>query len=109
MCGIVGVLYRAPERDVPAPLIRTMCDAIRHRGPDEDGLLLEGPVGLGMRRLSIIDLPGGHQPVYNEDRSCAIVFNGEIYNYQELRRGLIARGHRLSTNGDTETIVHLYE
>ena len=86
-----------------------MCDAIRHRGPDDAGVHVEGGIGLGMRRLSIIDLAGGRQPIFNEDRSKVIVFNGEIYNYRELRRGLVARGHRFTTQGDTETILHLYE
>jgi len=90
-------------------MIRQMCDAIRHRGPDDEGVHIDGPVGVGMRRLSIIDLAGGHQPIFNEDRSVLIVFNGEIYNYQELRRGLVARGHTFATQGDTETILHLYE
>ena len=90
-------------------MIRQMCDAIRHRGPDDEGVHIDGPVGVGMRRLSIIDLAGGHQPIFNEDRSALIVFNGEIYNYQELRRGLVARGHTFATQGDTETILHLYE
>jgi asparagine synthase (glutamine-hydrolysing) len=89
--------------------MRTMLDAIRHRGPDDEGILLEGPVGLGMRRLSIIDLAGGHQPVFNEDGTIAIVFNGEIYNYRDLRARLLSRGHALKTSSDTETIVHLYE
>src|SRR5439155_464071 len=88
---------------------RTMCDAIRHRGPDDEGTLVSGPVGLGMRRLSIIDLAGGRQPMTNEDGSQVIVFNGEIYNYRELRRELVRRRHRFRTHSDTETIVHLYE
>jgi asparagine synthase (glutamine-hydrolysing) len=86
-----------------------MCDAIRHRGPDDEGVYTNPAVGLGMRRLSIIDLAGGHQPIFNEDGSKAVVFNGEIYNYRDLRRELLARGHQLRTNSDTETIVHLYE
>ncbi len=90
-------------------MIRQMCDAIRHRGPDDEVVHIDCPVGVGMRRLSIIDLAGGHQPIFNEDRSALIVFNGEIYNYQELRRGLVARGHTFATQGDTETILHLYE
>jgi asparagine synthase (glutamine-hydrolysing) len=109
MCGIVGIVHHAADRPVPKPVIQRMCDAIRHRGPDDEGLHVEGAIGLGMRRLSIIDLAGGHQPVYNEDKSCVIVFNGEIYNYRELRDGLIKRGHVLTTHSDTETIVHLYE
>ncbi len=86
-----------------------MCEALRHRGPDDEGVYVHGPVGLGMRRLSIIDLAGGRQPIFNEDRSKVIVFNGEIYNYRELRRGLAARGHTFTTEGDTEVILHLYE
>jgi asparagine synthase (glutamine-hydrolysing) len=109
MCGIAGVVFRERERPVPEGLVRQMCDALRHRGPDDEGTYVAGPVGLGMRRLSIIDLLGGHQPVYNEDRSCAVVFNGEIYNYRELREGLRRRGHTLASQSDTECIVHLYE
>jgi asparagine synthase (glutamine-hydrolysing) len=86
-----------------------MCDAMRHRGPDDEGVFVDGAVGLGMRRLSIIDLAGGHQPIFNEDRSKAIVFNGEIYNYREHRARLLTAGHRLQTNSDTETVLHLYE
>ena len=86
-----------------------MCEAIRHRGPDDEGVYVDGPVGLGMRRLSIIDLAGGRQPIFNEDRSKVIVFNGEIYNYRELRRELLRRGHTFTSQGDTETILHLYE
>jgi len=86
-----------------------MCDAIVHRGPDDEGTVVHGAVGLGMRRLSIIDLPGGHQPIHNEDQSVWVVFNGEIYNFRELRADLQARGHRFYTNSDTEVLVHLYE
>lgn len=109
MCGIVGLLHHDRSRSVDRAVVSRMCDAIRHRGPDDEGIHAVGAVGLGMRRLSIIDLAGGHQPVYNEDRSIAIVFNGEIYNYRQLRAGLIARGHVMRTHSDTETIVHLYE
>jgi asparagine synthase (glutamine-hydrolysing) len=109
MCGIAGIVHSAREHPVPPGLLARMCDALSHRGPDDEGLWVQGAVGLGMRRLSIIDLSGGHQPVFNEDRSKVVVFNGEIYNYRDLRRGLIARGHRLCTQGDTETLVHLYE
>jgi asparagine synthase (glutamine-hydrolysing) len=109
MCGIAGIVHSERERAVDPALVRRMCDAIRHRGPDDEGIFTDGHVGLGMRRLSIIDLAGGHQPVFNEDRSIAIVFNGEIYNYRELREWLLARGHVMRTNSDTETIVHLYE
>jgi len=93
MCGIAGVVYQDRERQVPEDLVRGMCTALRHRGPDDEGLYVRGAVGLGMRRLSIIDLSGGQQPILNEDGSKVIVFNGEIYNYRELRRGLVARGH----------------
>ncbi|PYO84827.1 MAG: asparagine synthase (glutamine-hydrolyzing), partial [Gemmatimonadetes bacterium] len=109
MCGIVGIAHADPGRPVSVAVIRRMCGTIRHRGPDDEGTYVEGPVGLGMRRLSIIDLAGGRQPIFNEDRSKVIVFNGEIYNYRELRRDLVARGHRFTTHGDTETILHLYE
>jgi asparagine synthase (glutamine-hydrolysing) len=109
MCGIVGIVHRDPERPVDPDVIRTMCGAIRHRGPDDEGLLVSGRVGLGMRRLSIIDLAGGRQPIANEDGSQTIVFNGEIYNYRTLQRDLRARGHRIRTSSDTETIVHLHE
>ncbi len=86
-----------------------MCDLIRHRGPDDEGYYTDGGCGLGMRRLSIIDLSTGHQPISNEDGTVWVVFNGEIYNYQELRQDLIQQGHRFATNSDTETLVHLYE
>jgi asparagine synthase (glutamine-hydrolysing) len=86
-----------------------MCAAMRHRGPDDQGTFVEGGCAIGMRRLSIIDLEGGHQPIANEDGSVVVVFNGEIYNYRELRAHLIAAGHRLITQSDTETLVHLYE
>src|SRR6266704_4509573 len=109
MCGIVGIVHADPARPVSPALVRRMCEAIRHRGPDDEGVHVDGSVGLGMRRLSIIDLAGGHQPILNEDRSAVIVFNGEIYNYAELRRGLVARAHTFATHGDTETILHLYE
>ncbi|HEY2850579.1 MAG TPA: asparagine synthase (glutamine-hydrolyzing) [Gemmatimonadaceae bacterium] len=109
MCGIVGIVHRNRDIHVDAGAIRTMCDAIQHRGPDDQGVWVDGPVGLGMRRLSIIDLVGGRQPIFNEDRSKVIVFNGEIYNYRELRRGLVQRGHRFASDGDTEAILHLYE
>jgi asparagine synthase (glutamine-hydrolysing) len=109
VCGIVGVVHRDRALPVERATIGTMCTAIRHRGPDDEGIHVDGGAGLGMRRLSIIDLAGSHQPIFNEDRSQAIVFNGEIYNYRPLRDGLIARGHTLQTQGDTETILHLYE
>jgi len=109
MCGIAGIVYRDRERPVAESLVRRMCGALKHRGPDDEGLHVRGAAGLGMRRLSIIDLSGSRQPIYNEDGSKVIVFNGEIYNYQELRAGLVTRGHTLRTAGDTETVLHLYE
>jgi asparagine synthase (glutamine-hydrolysing) len=109
MCGICGKLIFDPEATVSPALIKSMANTIRHRGPDDDGYFVSGPVGLGFRRLSIIDLSGGHQPLSNEDGSIQIVFNGEIYNYQELRQFLLGRGHIFRTQSDTETIVHLYE
>lgn len=90
-------------------LLKTMADTIRHRGPDDEGFYSSGPIGLGFRRLSIIDLQTGHQPIPNEDGSVWIVFNGEIYNYQELRNDLLSKGHVFKTRTDTEVIVHLYE
>src|ERR1700691_1749162 len=86
-----------------------MADAIHHRGPDDEGYYTSGPVGLGFRRLSIIDLSLGHQPISNEDGTVWIVFNGEIYNYRELRTFLVSKGHVFKTQSDTEVIVHLYE
>jgi asparagine synthase (glutamine-hydrolysing) len=109
MCGICGKLMLEPESVIPKALIKAMADAIRHRGPDDEGFYIAGPVGLGFRRLSIIDLSGGHQPLSNEDETVWIVFNGEIYNYQTLRQELVAKGHTFKTKSDTEVIVHLYE
>ena len=114
MCGIAGFVesseIRAPLREDDAyGLIHQMCRAIRHRGPDDEGVLVEPGLAIGMRRLSIIDISSGHQPIHNEDRSISIVFNGEIYNFRELREELDRAGHRFSTNTDTEVIVHAYE
>src|SRR5262249_5421008 len=109
MCGIAGFL--ALEQGILATrsIAQVMCDVITHRGPDDQGFHVDGPLAMGMRRLSIIDLAGGHQPISNEDGSVTVVFNGEIYNFQELRLDLQSRGHRFQTNSDTEVIVHLYE
>ena len=105
MCGIVGMAgVPADER-----ILRRMADTIVHRGPDGEGYFLDGQVSLGSRRLSIIDLPGSSQPIFNEDKTVVTVFNGEIYNYRPLRALLEKKGHRLKTAGDTETLVHLYE
>src|SRR5437773_10222298 len=103
MCGIAGIVYRDRERPVAESLVRGMCSALQHRGPDDEGLYVCGAVGLGTRRLSIIDLSGGHQPIVNEDGSKAIGFNGEIYNYREPPRGLIARGHTPRQAGPTDS------
>lgn len=104
MCGIAGFVGKGDRH-----LLEGMCRSISHRGPDEDGFFIEPGIGLGMRRLSIIDLAGGRQPICNEDGSVVVVFNGEIYNYEELTSLLKDRGHVFSTRSDTETIVHLYE
>src|SRR5579864_5869775 len=109
MCGITGVLQFSDNARVEPGIVRRMCDVMAHRGPDDDGVYTAGPVGLGMRRLSIVDLATGHQPLSNEDGSLWIVFNGEIYNHADLRPQLEARGHVYRTHSDTETIVHLYE
>ena len=96
MCGIAGIYHFDRERRVAPELLRSMCDAIRHRGPDDAGYCIQGNFGMGMRRLSIIDLDGGRQPIRNEDGSVWMVFNGEIYNFPELRRDLIRTGGRKS-------------
>ncbi len=109
MCGIVGIVERDPERAVePARVVR-MREELRHRGPDGRGLWTEGPVGLGHRRLAIVDLAGGNQPMQSDDGNSWIVFNGEIYNHLALRSRLEAKGHRYRTRSDTETILHLYQ
>jgi len=109
VCGICGKIYFDTSRRIEESEIRGMTDSIRHRGPDDDGYYVQDNVGLGFRRLSIIDLSTGHQPLTNEDGSIWIIFNGEIYNFQELRDLLINKGHILRTKTDTECIVHLYE
>jgi asparagine synthase (glutamine-hydrolysing) len=111
MCGIAGFIetkLNIDEQEKLAILDR-MCRVIAHRGPDDQGMMVKGEVALGMRRLSIIDLAGGHQPISNEDNSVTVVFNGEIYNYRELKPALEASGHKFKTHSDTETIVHAYE
>jgi asparagine synthase (glutamine-hydrolysing) len=108
MCGICGVLDLNGSR-LTAPELDAMSRVLRHRGPDDHGLFFMRPISLGFRRLSIVDLQGGHQPMSNEDRSVWIVFNGEIYNHSELRPLLQQRGHRYKTQADTETVLHLYE
>jgi len=110
MCGICGIAYAAPNTPIDVDVLRTMRDTMIHRGPDEAGLFMQPGIGLGHRRLSIIDLsPAGRQPMPNEDETVWLVFNGEIYNYRELRRGLVNRGHAFRSHTDSEVIVHLYE
>jgi asparagine synthase (glutamine-hydrolysing) len=108
MCGICGLIAKN-NQPMDETLIVKMCDQIVHRGPDDDGIYYGDTAHLGFRRLSIIDLEGGHQPLSNEDGTVWIIFNGEIYNYQTLRRSLLDRGHQFKTDADTEVIVHLYE
>ena len=109
MCGICGIVLSDPNARVNPRVIERMSDAIAHRGPDDDGQYVNGNVGLGFRRLSIIDLSGGHQPMANEDETVWIAYNGEIFNHAEHRGPLEARGHQFRTRSDTEAIVHLYE
>jgi len=109
MCGIAGVFESDRTEQVDPAIIRRMTDCLIRRGPDDAGHYTEGPVGLGMRRLAIIDVAGGHQPIANEDESLWIVFNGEIFNHEPLQRALMQRGHRFRTRSDTETILHLFE
>jgi asparagine synthase (glutamine-hydrolysing) len=109
MCGIAGVFYPNRERRASVELVQRMTKAILHRGPDDGTVFVDGSVGLGHRRLKIIDLEGGKQPIFNETRSMAIVFNGEIYNYLSLREELLTRGHQFTTRSDTEVILHAYE
>ncbi|MBI5118513.1 asparagine synthase (glutamine-hydrolyzing) [Candidatus Poribacteria bacterium] len=109
MCGIFGVVWSDVQKTVSPRWIEGMTDTMAHRGPDDSGIYINGNVGLGHRRLSIIDLSGGNQPLFNEDNSVVVVFNGEIYNYLDLRKELASRGHIFRTGSDTEVIVHAYE
>src|SRR5580692_2076024 len=110
VCGICGYFSLTGEPlERSGDTIRRMNAMLEHRGPDQEGYHLEPSIRLGVRRLSIQDLPSGSQPMFNEDRSIAVVFNGEIYNFHELREELIAAGHRFNSRCDTEVIVHLYE
>ena len=108
MCGIYGIL-QLDGSPAPADALRGMGELTIHRGPDDEGMHVDGPLAFGMRRLSIIDVAGGHQPLTNEDGTLWLVANGEIYNYRELRDDLAAKGHRFRTGSDCETILHLYE
>jgi asparagine synthase (glutamine-hydrolysing) len=109
MCGICGIFEPGHGSVVQLATLKAMADTIQHRGPDDEGFYACGPVGLAHRRLSIIDLEGGHQPLSNEDGTIWIIFNGEIYNFDELNRQFLSKGHSFKTRSDTETIVHLYE
>src|SRR5688572_2407758 len=112
MCGITGwanLDSRAPQPEGARELLHSMCNRMVHRGPDSEGLMVSSGVALGMRRLAIIDLVTGEQPAFNEDQSVAVILNGEIYNYQELRRDLEKRGHSFRSQSDTEVLPHLYE
>src|SRR5262245_63056219 len=109
MCGIAGMFDLTGSRSVPAGILKRMADAIIHRGPDEDGFLEEPGLGLASRRLSIVGLADGRQPIGNEDGSVIVVYNGELFDYPEQRRELERRGHRFATHCDTEIIPHLWE
>jgi asparagine synthase (glutamine-hydrolysing) len=109
MCGICGIFDASAETTPSVTTLKAMAGTIQHRGPDDDGFYVSGPVGLAHRRLSIIDLEGGHQPLSNEDGTVWIAFNGEIYNFQDLNERYLSNGHQFKTRSDTETIVHLYE
>lgn len=109
MCGIAGIFYPRSEQTVSSELLQQMTSALLHRGPDDGSFFIDGPIGLGHRRLKIIDLEGGKQPLFNETDSMVIVFNGEIYNYVPLREELLKRGHTFRTKSDTEVILHAYE
>ena len=109
MCGIAGILSLDATRTVPPVMLEQMLESIFHRGPDESGRLVDRELSMGMRRLSIIDLADGKQPIFDESGRFGVVFNGEIYNYRELRNQLLSRGHHLKTHSDTEVIVHLFE
>src|SRR3954452_8916489 len=109
MCGIAGIFHYAEPALAARETVARMVAPLRHRGPDDQGVHLAGTMGLGHARLSIIDVAGGHQPIFSEDRTVAVVCNGEIYNHRELRQGLEERGHRFATRSDTEVIVHLWE
>jgi asparagine synthase (glutamine-hydrolysing) len=109
VCGIAGILELERGARVDPSIIASMNDALRRRGPDDQGVMIAGNVGLAMRRLAIIDVEGGHQPITNEDGTLTIVFNGEIFNHQPLQDGLRRRGHHFTTRSDTDTILHLFE
>src|ERR1700687_4283561 len=107
MCGICGIFEPARDSIVERTTVQAMGDTLYHRGPDDEGFYCSDGIGLGFRRLAIIDVAGGHQPLANEDETVWIAFNGEIYNYQDLNRRYLSSGHLFRTRSDTETIVHL--
>ena len=109
MCGITGIYQSNSNKGIDELFLKKMTGVLYHRGPDDEGYYFDSQVGLGIRRLSIIDLETGHQPIHNEDETIWTVLNGEIYNYQELGKELRIKGHIFYTKSDTETIVHLYE
>jgi len=109
MCGIAGILANSGISELEKARLKQMADVLAHRGPDGEGFYFDRSIGLAHRRLSIIDLEGGKQPLSNEDGTVWVTFNGEIYNYLELREQLIHKGHKFVTSSDTEVIVHLYE
>src|SRR5437764_11765241 len=109
MCGICGQFNFHRNEPVESETVRRMTDSIRHRGPDDEGYFFSGRLGLGFRRLSIIDLAGGHQPMSDVEETVRIIFNGEIYNFKELRAELQSKGHEFRTNSDTEVIIHGYK
>src|SRR5580704_16085363 len=109
MCGIAGAVNLRGQRSVPSAVLQRMADALFHRGPDEDGYLEQPGVSLASRRLSIVGLADGRQPISNEDGSVTVVYNGELFDYPEVRADLEARGHRFRTHCDTELLPHLWE
>ena len=109
MCGIAGIVYRDPRRVVDPDLLTAMARSLAHRGPDDESIYTADGVGLAMRRLSIIDIAGGHQPLSEESGQILVMQNGEIYNYLELQDELRAAGHTLRTDSDTEVVAHLFE
>ena len=109
MCGIAGIAYFSPNQKPDQTVLETMAQSLHHRGPDEQTVLIKGQVGLASSRLAVIDLPGGRQPLANEDKTVFTILNGEIYNYQTLTKELLQTGHHFQTQSDTEVIVHAWE
>ncbi len=110
MCGINGIAFSPnSKRQINERVLRAMRDSVTHRGPDDEGIFIDGRIGFGHRRLSIVDVAHGHQPMFNQEKSCVIIYNGEVYNHADHRAGLIEKGYKFETHCDTETILHLYE